>query len=270
MLREKLLSGKLRKHSEQLNKFVAGFFDTDGCVGVTLDKGYLKLYSKITQASSKDPDLEVMRALCNHFNLGYIFYVIPEMESASSYCDWILNINDSKKLFNIIGKHLLVKYDYFVECLWLYEELKGFKLTSSQYEEIKEYLDCIKNLNTLPRIPKHLSWSYIAGLLCGDGHYRCKLAQKNELTVEFYGTCALLMHLLVKSFKGTVIEKRPNYYKWRRSLGKSNSQFAIMFLHKVRKYTLLITKRDVIVRMINFHKLPAETKYEGGVSGHPM
>ena len=54
MLREKLLGGKLRKHSEQLNKFVAGFFDTDGCVGVTLDKGYLKLYSKITQASSKD------------------------------------------------------------------------------------------------------------------------------------------------------------------------------------------------------------------------
>ena len=71
MLREKLLSGNLRKHSEQLNKFVSGFFDTDGCIGVTLDKGYLKIYSKITQASSKDPDFEVMRALNNHYKLSY-------------------------------------------------------------------------------------------------------------------------------------------------------------------------------------------------------
>lgn len=265
MLREKLLGGKLRKHSEQLNKFVAGFFDTDGCVGVTLDKGYLKLYSKITQASSKDPDLEVMRALYKHFNLGYISYVIPEMENGSAYCDWILNISDSKKLFNVIGKHLLVKYNYFVECIWLQEELKGLRLTNNQYEEIKEYLSCIKNLNTLQRIPKHLSWSYVAGLLCGDGHYRCKLAQKNDLTVELYGVCYPLMELFIKAFKGTVREKRPNYYKWRRSLGKSNAQFAVAFLHKVRKYTLLVTKRDVIDRMIKFHKLPAETKYEGSV-----
>lgn len=265
MLREKLLSGKLRTHSEQLNKFVAGFFDTDGCVGLVLDRGYIRVYSKITQAASKDPDLEVMRALKKHYGLGYISYVIPSMDNAASYCDYTLSINDSKKFFNLIGKHLLVKYKYFRECIWFYDELKGLKLTQVQFEEIKEYLDCIKKSNILQRIPKHLSWSYVAGLLSGDGHYRCSLKDKNELTVELYGTSLPLMGLFEKSFKGTIREKRPDYYKWRRSLGKSNSQFAIEFLHKVRKYTLLITKRDVIDRMIRFHKLPAETKY-GGVA----
>lgn len=261
MLREKLLSGNLRKHSEQLNKFVAGFFDTDGCVGITLDKGYIKVYSKITQASSKDPDFEVMRALKNHYEMGYLFLSIPEMENAAGACDWIMNINDSKKFFNQIGKHILVKYNYFKECLYFYDELKGFKLNSTQFEEIRDYLDCVKSLNQLQRIPKHLSWSYTAGLFCGDGHYRCRLSNHNELEVEFYSMCLPIIELLIKAFKGTVREKRPEYFKWRRSLGKGSKQFAVYFLPKIRKYTVLKTKRDVIDRMLKFHELPAETKY---------
>ena len=261
MLREKLLGGNLRKHSEQLNKFVAGFFDTDGCVGITLDKGCIRIFSKITQASSKDPDFEVMRALHKHYNLGYLFYSIPELENSAGVCDWILNVNDSKKLFNQLGKHLLVKYNYFIECLWIYNELQGLRLNQTQYEELKEYLDCIKRRSKLQRIPKHLSWSYVAGLLSGDGHYRCKLGSHNELEVEFYGMSYSLMEQFLKAFKGTVREKRPEFYKWRKSLGKNSRQFATEFLPKMRKYTLLITKRNVIDRMLQFHKLPAETKY---------
>ena len=266
MLREKLLSGNLRKHSEQLKKFVSGFFDTDGCVGVALDKGYLKIYSKITQASSKDPDFEVMRALNNHYQLGYVSFYIPGMKNSAGVCDWVMNISDSKKFFNLIGKHLLVKREYFEECIFLYEELKGLKLNQTQYEEIKEYLSCIKSKNTIYRKPKHLSWAYVAGLLCGDGHFRCKLSKTNELEVELYSTCRPLLEQIVKCFKGTIREKRKDYFKWRRSLGKGSHQFAIWFLPKIRKYSLLETKRSVMNRMLVFHKLPAETKYGEGVN----
>ena len=267
MLREKLLSGKLRKHSEQLNKFVAGFFDTDGCVGITLDKQWLKVYCKITQAASKDPDFEVMRALCSHYKLGYIVYTIPSNPNCASCSDWILNISDSHKFFNLIGKHLLVKYKYFEECLWIYNELKGIKITKEAYQEIREYLDCFKSKSLFPRIPKHLSWSYAAGVLCGDGHFRCKNTKRQKvLEVELYNNSEQLVQSFCSSFRGTMLVKSDNCYKWRRSLGKNSRIFSIRFLDRLKGFMLLKTKRDVVFRMLEFHKLPAETKQGAGQS----
>lgn len=263
MLLEKLLSGKLKKHSEQLNKFVAGFFDTDGSVMMALDKKWFRVTVKITQASSKDPDFEVMRALHRHYKLGYLTYSIPPMENSAGCCDWVMGTEDSKKFFNIIGKHLLVKYNYYVECLWLFDEIRGTQLTKEAYNEIKEYLICFRKNSKFPRIPKHLSWSYTAGVISGDGHWRySKRQNKNELNVEIVSTSIELIDSFKSSFKGTYRLQKENLYKWRRNLGKQNRNFAIKFLPKIRKYTLLKTKRDVIDRMLSFHQLPAETKQD--------
>lgn len=263
MLLEKLLSGKLRKHSEQLNKFVAGFFDTDGSVMVALDKKWFRVTSKITQASSKDPDFEVMRALQKHYNLGYLTFTIPKMENSAGCCDWVMGIKDSRKFFNLIGKHLLVKYNYFVECLWIYEELKETPITKEAYLEIKEYCTCYRRNSKFPRIPKHLSFSYTAGIISGDGHWRCSQKENiNELNVEIVSTSLELIESFVRSYKGTYRLQKPGLYKWRRNLGKQSANFSKEFLPKIRKYTILKTKRDVIDRMLKFHKLPAETKQD--------
>lgn len=268
MLREKLLSGKLKKHSEQLNKFVAGFFDTDGCVGIALDKRWVKVYAKITQAASKDPDFEVMRALQKHYNIGYITYSIPSMENAASFCDWVMNINDCKKLFNIIGKHLLVKYYYYKECIFIYDELACTQINRTAYEELREYFECFKKQSSFPRVPKHLSYAYTSGALAGDGHFRCvKRGNRNELNIEIHNNSEDLVAAFKQSFRGTYLKNKPNCFKWRRNLGSQNRSFALDFLPKIRKSMLLITKRNVIDRMLSFHEPPAETKQDGLFTG---
>ena len=68
----KLLSGSLRKnrkHSEQLNKYLAGLVDTDGCISLffyktrTTGLQRVSVTVNLTQAATNDPDFEVIRAL---------------------------------------------------------------------------------------------------------------------------------------------------------------------------------------------------------------
>lgn len=267
MLRDKLLSGKLKKHSEQLNKFVAGFFDADGCVTLSRHhEGYLQITSKITQAASKDPDFEVMRSLMSHYGIGRLYFSLPA--KGASYSDWQMTKADSKIFFNRIGKHLLIKKRTFEDALYFVEELKGVKLTKEAFDEIQEYISCTRGGDMpLARVPKHLSWAYTAGILAGDGHFRCALGRKykgwlrNELTVELSNNSKAIMDVMKSSFRGNYRLKDTNCYKWCRGMGVGSRGYSVRFLSKIKRYMLLDPKLDTINRMLQFHKeLPAETK----------
>ena len=265
MLLEKLLSGKFRKHSEQLNKFVAGFFDADGSIYIYEDRGNIGLRASIGQSASKDPDFEVMRALQKHYNLGrIIYYLPPDGENQASACMWNLSTTDSKKLYNLIGKHLLIKATHFENLIWIQEECKGCPVKG----DIREFSDCSRKHSKYLKRPKHISWAYAAGYIAGDGHLRCKTYKRsnsqypaNRLDIYVASGDEIIVQLFQESFKGnTRFSERDNTFMWYRGLGKHNTLFAMKFLPKIRKYMLLKTKRNVIDRMLDFHRLPTETK----------
>lgn len=259
MLREKLLSGKLKKHSEQLNKFVAGFFDTDGSIFIYKDREHLAVRASIAQAASNDPDFEIMRALHKHYKMGTLVYYFNT--AGTSACQLNLNMKETAKLFNIIGKHLVIKATYYETCLYIVEE--KLKLSNPQYQDLRCMLKQDRAGSKYFKKPKHLSWAYTAGVLAGDGHLRCKRYKRkdrpqhkcNRLDVIVELADKILVDLLHESFKGSVNKNLTHdWWRWQRGLGAANKKFALKFIPKVRKYMLLITKRDVLDRMLDFHK----------------
>ena len=262
MLRERLLSGKLDRHSEQLNKFLAGLFDTDGYIGLLRDTKVhtISLGCNISQSSSNDPDFEMMRALQKHYGFGKLYYFCRDKDNTAAECTWRFNSKDTKMLFNRISKHLLIKSKYFSLCLEIVDALKLHKVNYVAYKDLKEQMSCYKSKAGLIKWPKHLSWAYTAGLIAGDGHLRCRIGKRHDLSVELYNNSEDIMKCMVSSFGGTYRQKTKNCYKWSRRTGRQNKSFALSFFPRIRKYMLLETKKNVLTRLINFHKPPAETK----------
>lgn len=262
----KLLSGSLRKnrkHSEQLNKYLAGLIDTDGCISLffykTRTTGLQKVsvIVNLTQAATNDPDFEVIRALQSFYNLGTLHYSIPENPEWASTVSWTFGDKDSMILFNRIGKHMRLKATHFDNMIWLSQQHKDVDdIPQCIVDELKEYRTCSLQATTYLKMPKHLSWSYVAGVIAGDGcirlyHHedrnypsmRIKVTQKDEK----------LLKLFKRDFKGSIYKVR-TWYDWERNLGINNSSFAVPFLKHVRKYIIHGRKYKLINDILQVHE----------------
>lgn len=278
----KLLSGKLResrKHSEQLNKYVAGLIDADGSLSLNFAfySGYYntRLSMILVQSFSNDPDGELIRSIRDYYNLGTICYRTLEAENQSSQIMWMLGTKDTKILFNRIGKHLRIKGTHFDNLIWLVDQLRGVRIKEEHLLELRDYSKCSRKNSKWLKHPKHLSWAWVAGYLDGDGHYRCRIGrtrynktddrfqESNELSVTV--TChqedSHIVDFLKVCFKGHTRDSG-EYKSWRRSLGVNNKSFSLPFLKKMRMYSCLYKKYKVIEMMIAFLEDPAETKQE--------
>ena len=65
----KIRNNKLKKHSEQFNKWLAGFIDADGSFSLHFKKNSNDRYSiylqfSLCQSASNDPDFELLRSIC--------------------------------------------------------------------------------------------------------------------------------------------------------------------------------------------------------------
>lgn len=267
----KLLSGKLkesRKHSEQLNKYVAGYLDADGCISLTFSKykDYftLGLTFNFTQSFSNDPDGSLLKAIRDFYNLGTISH--RNLEGYSSISIWNMSTKDILKLYGLLSKHLRIKGTHWDNLIWLYNELKLFHLTSDNIEELKTFCKCSRQNSKWLKRPKHLSMAWVAGYFDGDGHYRIRRRKKyiksykkecstNELCVQV--SCDKndyhIVEKLKEDFKGALNLHKDGHYIWKRSLGKTSHTFAINFLKHLRKYCCLEKKYIVIEAMIEFH-----------------
>lgn len=272
----KILSGKLkenRKHSEQLNKYLAGLLDADGCLSLSFKpyNGYytLSLTFNFHQSLSTDRDGELTRAIKDFYNLGSISYrnLKDKDERFSSIIVWAMGTKDSIKLFNILGKHLKIKGTHWENLIWLYEELKLFRLSEKNIEELKCFSKCSRKESKWLKRPKHLSFAWLAGFLDGDGHYRFRQRLKY---VKSYGKeCKaneLFIRVSCENFSGHIIEKlkedfggvihlhKQGHLVWTRSLGKNSHSFALKFLKLLRKYICLEHKYKVVDSMVQYHE----------------
>lgn len=268
----KLLSGQLkdaRKHSEQLNKYLAGLLDADGCIGLSFKK-YKDYYTtslvfNLQQSFSVDPDGSLIKALRDFYDMGRVIYRDLSGEY-SSVVVWQMGTQDSTKMFNLVKKHLRIKGTHWENLVWLQDELKGFHLSEENIVELKEFSKCSRASSRWIKHPKHLSFSWVAGYFDGDGHYRFRERRKyiksvnrfcnaKELCVQV--SCDVsdihLIEKLVEDFGGTYYFHKQGHIIYKRSLGKTSRSFAVPFLKHLRKYSCIPYKYDTIDRMILFH-----------------
>ena len=276
-----LLNGKLKKHSEQLNKVVAGLFDSDGCVSIKFsergnssykeEQTYeIQLTSQIDQAASNDPDLQVMRALHKHYEGSCISYRARENWAHSA----TVSMNGSKAVsfFYLIGKHLMIKGTHYERMVQLYTDLKGVSLSRDAVMELKEYITCSRDNSTSLKPKKHVSPAYLAGLLAGDGWITVKIGvpriRNGWTSFENSFRCAISLHFLdsdvlskiQRDYGGKISKKDKNMVCWKRNLGKADKAFALRFIKDIQKFMLIEKKYIALNSIYRFHTVPAETK----------
>lgn len=263
----KLLSGKFKKHSEQLNKFLSGLFDADGCLRLNFDsRGYISLEWKLAQSNITDNDFEMMRGLYNFFRKGNLYYYIPTDENKSPVCEWRISNEDAIYINSYIKKHSRIKAQHIDNLEYVFNQLKGFKYTEDQIEEIKDYSNCSRKNSKWMKYPKHPSWSWMAGIMAGDGHFRFRQKMReyrngtypsNDLLIKLTGheDDRETFEFIKKAFGGRIVDyKEGKGIYWIHNMGKNSESFALPFLKNMRKHMCLRKKYETIERMINFHE----------------
>lgn len=258
--------GESRKHSEVINKILAGYIDSDGHITLKVNSQYLNINVILSQAAINDPDFEVIRAFHKFYNLGNIQFRFSENDKESSRCDWKLGVKDSIKLFNLIGKHLVVKGTLFRDLIEIYKSYVGIKISTEEYEIIKEKQRDLRKTTGPIKRKKHPSWAWLSGYIAGDGHLCCRLDRKrikydkkvdkyynmtfNELYVDIVSDIKSPLEFLQEHFKGSIYPCRGTHFHWKRSLGKGNIDFSEEFLSKLKPYMLHPKKYSAIKRML--------------------
>lgn len=263
----KLLSGKLResrKHSEQLNKYVAGLFDSDGCICLRYSKDrkpdYYRIYLSVSigQSASVDDDFSLLRALRDYYDLGSVTYRdVPGDMHKSLVGQWRLSYTESLIFMNRIGKHLRIKGTHADNLIWVAQELNKTIIHKDCLEELKEFSKCSRLNSRWMKHPKHLSWAWVAGFLDGDGHYRYR-QRGNGFDIYVTFNCSETDRFIADFFKvcfsGNVFVNAKNLAIWKRNLGVQSKTFAIYFLEKMRMYSCLKYKYDTIEKILLHYK----------------
>ncbi|RLD03463.1 MAG: hypothetical protein DRI65_12830 [Chloroflexota bacterium] len=269
----KLLSGKLResrKQSEQLNKFVAGLFDSDGTVGVHRDnKGVLRLECSITQTDSNDPDGELLKALCSFYGLGTVYLKTLKKETHSNQWFWKMSVKHTKMLFNRFGKHLIIKRFHFQNLIDVHEYWNDI-----EQEDLSVLRKVSRQISATKTYKKHISPAYLAGLIAGDGHVRVayrkrwnkkynKFFRSNELriSIQLHQDDRAVLDKIKSDYGGSVSNrKNADTVTWQLSLGKGSHKSAMNIVPKLIQYSCLECKYIKLLDILEFHKQLAETK----------
>lgn len=253
MLYEKLRAGTLKKHSEQMNKWLAGFIDSDGSISLHIKRHSNGRYGVYLQVAICQTDASLLHLLCAHYGLGSV-----------SGDTWHLSGKDAHMLMNLVGKHLLIKATHLDNLLWLIGELKG--LSIREPEDIREFSICSRENTKWRHEPKHIPYAWLAGYTDGDGHWRCRVGRErrfrdgtsclaNELKL-FLGaqpSDSFVLKKLHQDHGGSLKLRKDGLWFWQLSLGANSRSRAIVFLRKIRKYVCLPRKAEAIDSMLAFH-----------------
>jgi len=265
----KLLSGQLKKnrvHSEQLNKYLAGLVDTDGCVSLffyktrTSEKQRVSVTLSLTQSATNDQDFEVIRSLRDFYNIGSLYYKIEDGENTSSTCTWTMRDKETRILFNRIGKHMRLKATHLDNMIWISDQHKDVEdISQNIIEELKAYCQCSRKNSRWLKMPKHLSWSYVAGVIAGNGCIKLSKRENKDfyemrLKITQSADDKHLLELFKRDFKGNIYSIR-SWCDWERNLGYGDASFAVPFLEKIRSYIMHEKKYSLIQDILELHNI---------------
>lgn len=205
------------------DKYLAGFIDADGHIGVALTR------------EGKTPQLHI--DIAQKDTQDEVIYRIHE-EFGGSICERATNYKDSryttvhfpqrqaKMLLNRIGQHLVVKRHFANVAL---ELCNRCDVLASEHEKVKEYLKVHRHLPSLP-IPKHPTRGWTAGYLDGDG---CLSVTR----ISTYGRASLLLHVAAEKTKVEGLQLLQKAY---------GGNIFDMCEGRVRQYTLALPASKVL------------------------
>lgn len=246
----KLFSGKLkgnRVHSEQLGKFVAGLFDSDGSVYYRKDGDRRRLGCEITQSNNVDKDATLLTALRSFYDIGKIRY----KKNVNAHV-WEMGVKDTKKFYNLIGKHLIVKKSHFEHLLSYYN--------NKHVDNIQELIDESRRVSCSMTHKKHISPAYLAGFICGDG-YICasfkvkpngRIRNQLKISILLADMDREVLEAFQKDYGGKINIRKNGNVNWDLPLGK-NSYKSFLKIKTIHPFLLLDYKYDNFQKIINFH-----------------
>lgn len=246
----------MEKFKENEIKYLAGLLDADGSLSYKFSKsssGNTYLYLVLTLTASEKIDKHgYVKSLGDR--LGSVCKVEYDKETYSDAWKWhVQSRSDLDVILPRLLKHMVIKAKHWEYLYNTYTQLKGVDV-SDQIEQLKELSIKSRN-NTGPLKPKvHPTWAWVAGYMDGDGCYTfSNKAIHIGAIANIKDVCAL--EFLKKAFGGSLYKPQAdNTQLWRHGAGRSNSNFAKMFLTGVVKHSRL--KKHKIEQMLNFHNQP--------------
>lgn len=172
-------------------KYIAGFLDSDGHIGVQLKADARpQLVISFSQSISQD---EVIHRI--HEEVGGSLNVRTPSVKGQDYTTVTFSQRDAKQLLNRMGQFLVVKRHFSQVA---YELCERTDILRSEHEKLKAYLAVHRKLESLP-LPKHPTRGWTAGYLDGDGCFSV-----NRLSP--WGSAAMLLHVAAEAGKTEGLE----------------------------------------------------------------
>lgn len=220
-------------------KYLAGFFDADGCVQVVFvrDCKTPQLRIAFSQETKQDEVLHLIQAEYG----GCITY---DIIGNGQYTKLSFSGNrQCEKLLNRIRNHTVLKRRYIEVCL----DICSRQLDPSEMERVRAFLKAQRKVKSYA-VPTFPPRKWLAGYFDGDG---CLHASVHKNSVN--GGAAVIVHmaaencyecgveLIQKAYGGSIKQMRENVKQWYLSLPASK---ATEFLSYFGKYA--IVKRSQI------------------------
>jgi hypothetical protein len=172
-------------------KYIAGFLDADGSIGVRFHADCLtpQMSVSFSQETSQD---EVLQRI--HEELGGSYNQVDA--KGKKYTHLVFGGNpQSSRLLNRIKPFLVVKRHYAEVCL----DLCSRKLSRDEIPAMREYLKIQRKQRSLP-LPKHPTRGWLAGYLDGDGCISVERINRPS------GLAHIVLHVAASAFDTEGIE----------------------------------------------------------------
>jgi hypothetical protein len=167
------------------SKYIAGFLDADGSIGVVFKADCLTPQLNISFSQKTDQD-EVLQRI--HEEWGGSYRV--EHVNGVAYSKLAFGGNkQASMLLNRIRQFLVIKRHYADVCL----DVCSRKIAREEIPKVREYLKVHRKQPALP-LPKHPTRKWLAGYIDGDGCISVQNISKHS------GTAYLVLHIAASSF----------------------------------------------------------------------
>lgn len=133
-------------HQNELTiQYIAGFFDGEGTIGVSLEHGKyhtLRIYMGNT-------DEQIIRDIKNFFGIGGIYITTSKLSTKPFYI-WCIHAKTGSKILENLLPYLHVKKERAMLALELSKRMENKIITESEFAEREKIRFKIKSLNKQP------------------------------------------------------------------------------------------------------------------------
>lgn len=178
-------------------KYIAGFLDADGCIGIHWRSGKYnpQIYLEFSQKTSQDKVIELIHQVTG----GCLNYKIV---NDVSYTRLNIRAKQAEKILNRIRKYLVLKKRYAGYCLDLVAKGRPLNL-----DDVKKSMKEQRKVKSLP-LPNYPSRKWLAGYFDGDGCLYAVINKKHVANIHFSIASSWFdsegIEIIQKAFGGTI------------------------------------------------------------------